>query len=107
MEAAIGGDENAQINDNYSKQTTTIVVVVVILVLLLIIGVAVGLFYARKKKRCCFASQSNKNLEKGAAGHGASEDHMTVQPLNHEEGLTDEGDKTSRPIIKKEWARPE
>lgn len=86
---------------------TTIIVVVVVMVLLLIIGVAVGLFYARKNKRCCFASPSNKNIENGAAENRTAEDPLTNQPLNYGEGLTDEGDKTTRPILKPEWARPQ
>ena len=71
----------------------------------MIIGIAIGLWYVRKEKKCCFAP-STQNLEKGETkGNATTEDQMTTQPLNYGE-VPDEGDKTTRPIIKEEWSRP-
>ena len=81
------------------------VIVAVVIVLLLIIAIAIAMWYIRKEKKCCFAP-SEQNLEKGQTrGNDTTEDQMTTQPLNYG-GVPDEGDKTTRPIIKEEWSRP-
>ena len=106
-DGGVDGDEVPEYVQEGSSMTTVIVVVVV-LVLLLIIGISVGIFYARKTKSCCFATTSNTNLEKGVAENiNSVDDQMTTTPLNYGEGLENEGDKTTRPIIKAEWSRPQ
>ena len=86
--------------------STTVIVVVVILLILLIIGIVVGIFYARKNKKCCFApSTLNENHGKGSVVVNVTTEDQATEPLNYGEGV-DEGDKTTRPIIKAEWARP-
>ena len=102
-----GNDEEPPIHDDYVEEgSTTVIVVIIIIVLLLIIGIAVGLYCTRKNKKCCFApAPQNRNTEKGVVVNVTSEDQMTSQPLNYGEGA-DEGDKTTRPIIKSEWSRP-
>ena len=66
----------------------------------------VGVFYSRKNKTCCFApSTQNAHHGKGSVVVNVTTEDQSTQPLNYGEGV-DEGDKTTRPIIKAEWARP-
>ena len=86
------------------ESSPVVVIVVVILVLLLIIAIAITLWYVRKEKKCCFAP-AEQNLEKGQTRGNATTEDQATEPLNYG-GLPDEGDKTTRPIIKEEWSRP-
>ena len=98
---------NESVTDEYKIEGSSPVgiIVAVIVILILIIVIAVGLWYVRKEKKLCFAP-AEQNVEKGKTRENATtEDQMTTQPLNYG-GVPDEGDKTSRPIIKEEWSRP-
>ena len=83
--------------------STTVIVVVVVLLILLIIGIVVGIFYSRKNNKCCFAPSTQNG--KGSVVVNVTTEDQATEPLNYGEGV-DEGDKTTRPIIKAEWARP-
>ena len=109
-------ESDGAINDNDEAErkvvqegmgTTTLIVIIVVIVLLLIIGIAVALYFVRKNKSCCFSTSNTKNVESGGAANMTVDDQMTTQPLNYGDGIPDEGDKTTRPIIKPEWARPQ
>ena len=109
-------ESDGAINDNDEAErkvvqegmgSTTLIVIIVVIVLLLIIGIAVALYFVRKNKSCCFSTSNTKNVESGGAANMTVDDQMTTQPLNYGDGIPDEGDKTTRPIIKPEWARPQ
>ena len=105
VEPTLPNDEGVTDGGTLEASSPVGIIVAVIVILLLIIVIAVGLWYVRKEKKCCFAP-AEQNVEKGKTRENATtEDQMTTQPLNYG-GVPDEGDKTSRPIIKEEWSRP-
>ena len=107
-DGAINGNDEAEPKVvQEGMGTTTLIVIIVVIVLLLIIGIAVALYFVRKNKSCCFSTSNTKNVESGGAANMTVDDQMTTQPLNYGDGIPDEGDKTTRPIIKPEWARPQ
>ena len=107
-DGAINGNDEAEPKVvQEGMGTTTLIVIIVVIVLLLIIGIAVALYFVRKNKSCCFSTSNAKNVESGGAANMTVDDQMTTQPLNYGDGIPDEGDKTTRPIIKPEWARPQ
>ena len=73
---------------NTQKFSTTLIVVIVVIIILLIIGIFIGLYCARKNKKCCFApSFQNRKLGNVDNVNITSEYQMTTQSPNNGKGV--------------------